>query len=121
MEKIIDSVEPDIVCLCETKKGGALKKDQLSKYEVVDCNLKQGKEGFLIAVRKNSFRTIRDITDTEMRNIFTVRIEYPLMNLRIIIAHAPQETAKLEEKNEFFDEVMQLGVEGMMVSPGFSG
>ena len=106
LDKIVDAVDPDIVCLCETKKGGVLKEDQLSKYEVVDRNLRQGKEGFLIAVRKNSFITIKDITDTEMRNIFTAQIEYPLMTLRIIIAHAPQEKIKLEERTEFFDEVM---------------
>ena len=48
----------------------------------------------------------REITDTEMKKILTVRIEYPKFYLRVIVAHAPQETAKIEEKSEFFEELM---------------
>ena len=38
-------------------------------------------------------------------NIMTVRIEYPKVNTRIIVAHAPQETDKSETRAEFFEEL----------------
>ena len=53
---------------------------------------------------------IREITETELTNIITVRIEYPKMNLRVIVAHAPQETDKDEERSEFFEE-MEVQIE----------
>ena len=105
MEKITESVDPDIIALCETKKGVKLKEDELSNYDVLDRIEKQGKEGIIIGVRKNSCISSREITDTEMKNIMTVKVEYPKFNLRIIVAHAPQETAKKEERIEFFEEL----------------
>ena len=106
LEKIIDSVDPDIIALCETKKGGRLKEDELSNYEVIERNEKPGKEGVLVGVRKGSFNSIREITDTEMKCLMTVRIEYAKINVRVIVAHAPQETADDEEKLMFFEELM---------------
>ena len=85
MEQIVKAVNPDIIALCETKRAGRLKKDELEQYKVIECNTKQGKEGMLVGVRKNSFKSVREVTDTEMTNIVTVRIEYPKMNLRVII------------------------------------
>ena len=106
LEKIVSSVNPDIIAICETKKGGRLKKDELQDYEVRESIAEQGKEGIVIGARKNSFNSIRDITETEMKSIMTVRIEYPKFNVRVIAVHAPQETAKNEERTEFFDELM---------------
>ena len=106
LEKILSSIDPDIIALCETRKGGRLKEDELQVYEVKERNAKPGKEGLLVGVRKNSFVSLRDITDTEMKNVLTVRIEYPNFYLRVIIAHAPQETANVEERVEFFEELM---------------
>ena len=101
LEKIVGSVDPDIIALCETKKGRVLKDDELPVYDVIERDMKPGKEGLLVGVRKNSSVSIREITDTEMKNILTVRIEYPKFYLRVIVAHAPQEAAKIEEKNFF--------------------
>ena len=106
LEKIIDSVNPDIIAICETKKGGPLKKNELQRYEILDSVAELGTEGIIVGARKNSFNTIREITDTEMKNIMTVRIEYPKFNVRIIVAHAPQETAKKEDRTDFFEELM---------------
>ena len=106
MEKILSSVSPDIIAICETKKGGQLKKNELQDYEVRECIAEQGREGIIIGARKNSFNFIRDISDTEMKNIMTVRIEYPKFNVRVIAVHAPQETARNEERTEFFEELM---------------
>ena len=59
----------------------------------------------LIGVREGSFQSIREITDTELTNILTVRVEYPKMSMRVIMAHAPQENSKVEERSEFFEEL----------------
>lgn len=99
------SVDPDLIALCETKKAGNIKKDDLSAYEVVEKNLKRGKEGLLLGVRKGTFKDVTEISDTEMKNIMTAKIEYPNFNLRVIVLHAPQETDKLEIRKEFYDEL----------------
>ena len=110
LEQIMKAVNPDIIVLCETKRGGCLKKDELEQYKVIPKNTKPGKEGLLVGVRKESFKSVREITETELTNIITVRIEYPKMNLRVIVAHAPQETDKDEERSEFFEE-MEVQIE----------
>ena len=99
-------VDPDIIALCETKNSGRLKKDELEAYEIVDSNITRGKEGFLVGVRKGSFNIMREITETELQSIMTVRIEYPKMNVRVIVVHAPQEKEKKELRDEFFEEVL---------------
>ena len=95
--KIVESIDPDIIALCETKKAGLIKKDELTSYKVLERNLKRGKEGILFGVRKGTFYSICDITDSEMKNLMTVKIEYPSFNLRVVIIHAPQETDKHED------------------------
>ena len=59
----------------------------------------------MIGVRKGTFKSMREVTDTELKNIMTVKIEYPHLNVRIVVAHAPQETAKAETRAEFFEEL----------------
>ena len=103
--KIVDSVDPDILALCETKKSRGIKKDELSSYEVVENPLKLGKEGLMVCVKKDSFNSIKEVTDTELKHILTVRIVYPCMNIRVIVCHAPQETDPLEKRLEFFEEL----------------
>ena len=78
LEKIVDAVNPDIIALCETKKANRIKKNELNQYNVIESNLKAGKEGLLLGVKNGSFKSIREVTDTELKNILTVRIEYPL-------------------------------------------
>ena len=104
VQKIIEAVNPDIFALCETKKAAGIAKDELVGYEVVENNLKQGKEGFIFGVREGTFKTADEITDTELKNIMTVKVEYPKCNLRVIIVHAPQEKEKVELQSEFFEE-----------------
>ena len=82
-----------------------IKKDKLTPYKVIEKNLKRGKEGILFGVRKGTYNSVREITDTEMKNIMTLKIEYPTFNLRVVILHAPQETAKHEDRVEFFEEL----------------
>ena len=105
LEKIVDSADPDILALCETKKSARLSKDDLSSYEIIDKPEKVGKEGLMLCVRKGTYITIKDITDSELMNILTVKIVYPSVTVRIVVCHAPQETAPLEERQEFFEEL----------------
>ena len=105
LENIVESVDPDIIALCETKKASRTKKTELKNYNVIECPLKAGKEGLLIGVRKGTSKSIQEVTETELKNIMSVRIEYPLLNLRVIVAHAPQEKEKEEVRLEFYEEV----------------
>ena len=105
LEKIVKSIDPDIIALCGTKKASHIKKDELKGYNVIECNVKGGKEGLLIGIKNGTFKSIREVTDTELKNIMSVRIQYPRVNIRVIIAHAPQETDEEEVRNEFFEEV----------------
>ena len=105
LEKIVKSLDPDIIALCETKKGGQTPKNELSAYYIVERNLKQGKEGLMVCVRKGTFITAKDITETELKNLLTARIVYPRINVRVIVVHAPQETDYHETRLEFFEEL----------------
>ena len=102
---IVDSIDPDILALCETKKSGGIKEDELSAYEVIEKPLKVGKEGLMVCAKKGTFTYIREVTDTELKSVLTVRVVYPLFNLRVIVCHAPQETDPLEKREEFFEEL----------------
>ena len=59
----------------------------------------------MIAVRKGSYKGMSEITQCDLDNIMTVKIEYQEVTLRVIICHAPQETAKYEERADFFNEL----------------
>ena len=43
--RIVESVEPDMIALCETKKIGLIKKEDLNEFNVIEKNFKQGQEG----------------------------------------------------------------------------
>ena len=51
----MESVDPDIIALCETKKAGLIQKDELSKYNVLEKNFKQGHEGIMVGIRAVSY------------------------------------------------------------------
>ena len=91
--------------MCETKKLGQLKEEELAEFDVLVKDLKPGQEGLLVAVRKCTSKLMKEVNETELKNIMTVRIEYPRMNLRVIVAHAPQETDKSETRVEFYEEL----------------
>ena len=105
--KIVDEVNPDIIALCETKRAQAVrqKKVVIPGYKTIERNLKQGKEGLMVGAKLGSFLDIEDVTNNTFTNILTVRIKYKMVNMRIITLHAPQETEKLEERSDFFDEI----------------
>ena len=67
--------------------------------------MKQGKEGFIFGVKEGTFRTVRELTESELKNVLTVKVEYARCNLRVIIGHAPQGNEKVETRAEFFEEM----------------
>ena len=77
VQKIIEAVNPDIFALCETKKVAGIAKDELVGYEVVESNLKQGKEGFIFGVREGTFKTVDEITDTELKTLWLSKLNTP--------------------------------------------
>ena len=105
LEKIVASIDPDIIALCETKKGLRLKKDELKGYNVIESNVKHGKEGILVGVREGTFEAVREVTESPLKNIMTVQIVYPTVKIRLIVAHAPQESCNGEKRVEFFEEL----------------
>ncbi len=100
-------MKSDVIALCETKRPQSKrqKKDEIPGYEVIERNVKYGKEGLMIAVRNGTFRSVEEVTQCELQNILTVRIRYLKDTARVILAHAPQETDPLEERTDFFEEL----------------
>ncbi len=107
LKKIISEETPDVVALCETKRQLAVrqKKDEIPGYEIVERNLKQGKEGLMVAVKAGTFRSVEEVTKSDYKSILTVRIAYLKDTVRVILLHAPQESDPLEERMDFFEEV----------------
>jgi exonuclease III len=104
----INAVAPDIVGLCETKLG-RLSKPKIQGFESVYTNMKQGKEGLLVAAREGTFLSIEKMTpDTDEdgdQNILAVQIKYPKFSLRVIVAHAPQEKVTPDVRERFFQSL----------------
>ena len=114
LKQILAMKKPDIVALCETKLHRNSKFD-IKGYKVLKSNLKAGKEGILIAAKEGTYDTMELVYEAESRNIATVEIEYPKDTVRIIVAHGPQETANIEEKEDFFND-LSAEVERCMAS-----
>ena len=68
---------PDVIALVETKreqmKTTEKDEDEIPGYAVIESNLKKGKEGLLFAARKGSFKAMREVTETELKNIMTMK------------------------------------------------
>ena len=107
LNQSISIAAPDIVGLCETKIG-SLSRPKIQGYEAVYSNLKVGKEGLLVAAKEGTFMSIDKMTvDTEDsgNNILAAQIRYPNFNLRVIVAHAPQESDKPDVREQFFQSL----------------
>ena len=105
LHQIMDICTPDIVALCETKLGSQ-SEPEFPGYEPVYYNCKRGKEGLLVAVRDGTFLDIEKVSvegEDRDQNILAVQIKYPNFCLRVIVVHAPQETAKVAARENFFD------------------
>ena len=104
LKHILAMKRPDVVALCETKLHKNSKFD-IKGYKVLKSNLKAGKEGILVAAKEGTFDTMELVYEAELKNIATVEIQYPKDTVRIIVAHGPQETVNLEEKEDFFSDL----------------
>ena len=103
----MEKVGPTILVLCETKLGQSSKiKSLLPEYKLFPRNVKQGKGGLIIGIKKNYFRSNLDVTSSEDKNILAVRVTVSdQLAYRIILAYGPQETESLEVRESFMTEV----------------
>ena len=112
LNQIIQAEMPDIITLCETKLG-AKSKPKIPGYETEYLNLAAGKEGLLVAAREGQLVSMEDVTSStsrEDKNILAVKVMYPGWSIRVVVAHAPQETDKQEIREGFFQN-LKLEVE----------
>ena len=112
LDQIIQAEAPDIIALCETKLG--LKSEpKIPGYETEYLNMVRGKEGLVIAVREGRLLSMENVTAStskEDKNILAVKVMYPDCSIRVIAAHAPQETDKKDIREGFFQN-LKLEVE----------
>ena len=103
LDQIIQAEAPDIIALCETKLG--LKSEpKIPGYETEYLNMVRGKEGLVIAVREGRLLSMENVTAStskEDKNILAVKVMYPDCSIRVIAAHAPQETDKKDIREGF--------------------
>ena len=107
LNQAIQTAAPDIVAICETKLG-AKSEPKIKGYDPRYLNLKRGKEGLLVAAREGTFISMDNVTASssdEEKNILAVQIKYPNRSIRVIVAHAPQETDKQETRENFFQNL----------------
>ena len=64
-----------------------------------------GKEGLLLAVKHNIFKSILDVTHTQLNTILTVRMSTGTCNIRAILGYAPQETDSETNREQFYNEL----------------
>ena len=108
LKQVIKVCTPDIVALCETKLG-ALSKPKIDGYEIVYRNFKRGKEGLLVAAKVGTFTSIEKVSvetdESDEKNVLAVLVKYPSISLRVIVGHAPQETANPDARERFFESL----------------
>ena len=77
----------------------------LHQYDVIDCCVKGGKGGIVIAVKKNVFGSFINVTNSKLDNLLVGRISTGTKSVRIIACYAPQETDLKEVREEFFEDL----------------
>ena len=103
---IVEQIQPKIIALCETKlSSGQVIKNALPEYEICSRTKKLGQKGVAIGVRKNTFKSVLDVTSSVEDDIVAMRIEMASCVVRIILAYAPQENEFGEVRENFFSEL----------------
>ena len=108
LHQILDQLQPEIVCLCETKVGTSKTIDKYANtigYKGISRCSKDGQGGLVIAGKINSVGAILDVTSSPLNSILVGRIAVRGGHIRIILGYAPQETEKLEIREEFFTDI----------------
>ena len=104
MRHLTQVLNPDIIALCETKLPLKVQPN-LEGYNVKKCNLKGGKEGLAVAIKSGTCNSVEVMHESEEKNIMTVEVRYPNDEIRLVVAHGPQEKENLEIRKEFFHEL----------------
>ena len=108
LEGILDKLQPDLLCLCETKVGTSVTTNKyLQKlgYKGISRCSKAGQGGLLIAGKLDSIGNVVDVTSSPLLNIIVGRVALRGGQWRIILCHAPQETEPVVTREEFFEEL----------------
>ena len=92
IKKIAAELQPKIIALCETKlASGKIIKTLLPGYEVCSKTTKAGQKGLAICVKLQTFKSVLDVTSSNLDDIIVVRIEMAHCAVRIILAYGPQD------------------------------
>ena len=103
---ILKKLAPKVIALCETKlPSDNFIKTMLPDYEINSRPTKTGQSGLVIAVRKQTFNSVLDVTTTSHNNIVVTRIGLDTMAVRVILGYAPQETESQDWREIFFTEL----------------
>ena len=103
---IIKEVKPHIFAMCETKlANGQTINKAFPDYEVCTASKKTGQKGLAIGVKRNTFKSVLDVTNSTSEDIIAVRIEMAEQTVRIILAYGPQETDPIDIRDEFFTDL----------------
>ena len=81
---------------------------------MLKSNLKAGKEGILVAAKNGTYNKMELIYEADSKQMATFEIGYPNNNVRLTVAHGPQEDADIEEREEFYVDLhaeLQRGLE----------
>ena len=110
LKMIIKELQPNILTLCETKlpeTSHGLLEETLNKkeYKILPRYTKAGKEGLVVAVKHNTFKAVREVTESQLKTIIAVRLSTGTSNFRVILGYAPQETADDDDREKFFNEI----------------
>ena len=107
LNDIVKKLNPSIIALCETKidSSNIILKSLSKSFNVITRQTKEGQGGLMISVRKDSFASILDLTSTVNKNIMVARLNSDGYNIRVILVYAPQETERIEAREEFFTEL----------------
>ena len=106
IRNIVDKLQPKVIVFNETKlASGTTVKKLLPEYEICSRNIKSGKCGIAVGVKLQTFKSVLDVTSTNLQDILTVRIGMESCNVRVIVGYAPQETEKAEVRENFFTEL----------------
>ena len=106
IQTILQKLESGMVVLCEVKLENVNKvKEVLPQYQIIDRCIKLGKGGVVIAVKRNTFGSFTNVTNTGNQNILVARLGLGSGYFRIIAAYAPQEADLKDEREPFFEEL----------------
>ena len=120
LQKTVKDVNPDIVCLCETKLGSmGTVENLLQGYKMVGRCLKFGQGGVAIAAKKEVYSTFLDISSTENKNIMVGRVKIGGHTIRVVVGYAPQETEEEEVCEEFYTD-LAIEVQGGKVNEEYT-